>query len=145
MEEGTHDYGHPRTAHDRRALQGEADFIPGGNPTPDESTLQAAYWAAVRRDNMPTVAEMAAAYPMEVAPDGAHVPGKLTGRIDGWVGDRSHVEGQSERLKALFDRMQEHADAVTEAIRTGERSASLTGHAVAMRNLWNRVAKELEQ
>lgn len=122
MEEATHTYG----------------YGPGVDP-------EAAYRAAVRRDDQTTIAEKAAAYGMETAPDGAVIPAKLAGRSDGWVGDRSHREGHTAHLKALYDRMQEHADAVTEAIRTGQHPDSLISRAIAMRNLWDKIVSQLEE
>lgn len=118
METGSHDYGRPRTDQERAYAERAAHL--------------AAEMDADRID-------------MEKAPDGALIPAQLAGRADGWVGDRSHVEGQSERLRALYGRMQEHTDAIGEAIRTGRHPDSLISRAVAMRNLWNKIVEELEK
>lgn len=113
-------------------------------------TEDQAFRAAVARDNLMTLEEAMASQsakrgPMEVAPDGALVPAQTAGRMVGWEGDRSHVEGRGDRLIGLMRRIQEHSDAITEAIRTGENTKSLAAHGLAMRNLWNRYMIELER
>jgi hypothetical protein len=77
--------------------------------------------------------------------DGSLVPAKLAHRELGWQGDRSHEEGFSERLNALYSRMDELSAEVAEWHRTGQAdSARVISTAARLATAWRKIRKELQ-
>jgi len=88
MDIGTHDYGRdPESSEVQRSqVRGATD----------------AHHAAVRRDNLPTLAELEALAPQVTMPDGAMMPERIAARGDrGWLDDSDRDSGKASQLASL--------------------------------------------
>lgn len=73
------------------------------------------------------------------ADDGALIPARLAARQSGWQGDRSHDEGLSERLRALYRRMDSWAH-VVQGAKNPER---LIRAGIELANTWQEIREEM--
>lgn len=97
MESGSHP--RLRTAYDREVMAGRAPWVPGGNPTPEESARQATYDAGrplVDLSANPDPSEYADQVPTGT---GSTVSGVLAARGDrGWEADADRDSAMAARL-----------------------------------------------
>jgi hypothetical protein len=92
--------------------------------------------AAMRREAIPTLAEVMAAMPQVAQESGAVMPGKLAARGDRGFGgaDANRDSADAERLTALVRQM----DRITQRYRRGELSDPYLA-AAQMANMWTDI------